>query len=85
MYLKSHVPLEDVTISGKCELKDHVIVCGGITGLKYLIQTLRHEKLKKIHPILILHPNPPSDAQWDDVSNLPQVYFMQVEIIFLKS
>lgn len=61
------VKLEDITYETMLhsELCDnHILVCGLVTNLFNFVMPLRAKYLEQIYPILILHPDKPTEKQW---------------------
>ena len=69
----SREPLERSPIA----LQGHVVVIGTTEGLEYFILPLRSKRLPQLRPIVILHPQPPSEEIWSIIGRFPEVYFVQ--------
>jgi hypothetical protein len=80
--LPFQVALTSVTVTATLvkefpDVRDHIIICGNMSGLSSLIRTLRSRHLATIFPVLILNPEPPSVVLWNQIAYFPQVYFLQ--------
>ncbi|KAL4487940.1 hypothetical protein ABPG72_022800 [Tetrahymena utriculariae] len=56
--------------------ENHYIVCGIVSGLKYLLMPLRARSLKTIHPIVIINNETIPSELWNQINTFPKVYFM---------
>jgi len=55
------------------QLREHVIVCGCVTGLASFVHPLRETTLQ---PVVVLHPcSNAGSRDWDEVFALPNVFF----------
>ena len=59
------------------EFSGHIIVCGSLRGLQHFLYPLRLRSLACIVPIVILHPSPPSDEDWQSIAPFPNVYYVR--------
>eukprot|EP01022_Parablepharisma_sp_SALTPOND_P033410 TRINITY_DN88679_c0_g1_i1.p2 TRINITY_DN88679_c0_g1~~TRINITY_DN88679_c0_g1_i1.p2 ORF type:complete len:507 (-),score=57.99 TRINITY_DN88679_c0_g1_i1:17-1537(-) len=74
------VPLKSVTfpsLENSQLAAKHIIVCGMVSSLTYLVIPLRAKILKDLQPIVILHTEEPTDGQWNSISMFPQIYFVK--------
>ncbi len=74
------MPLKSVTfpsLENSQLAAKHIIVCGMVSSLTYFVIPLRAKILKDLQPIVILHTEEPSDAQWNSISMFPQIYFVK--------
>lgn len=71
VYVKSHLAIEFP------EIRQHIVICGSVSGLSGLIKTLRAKHLAEVIPIVILHPNPPDMSLWANISVFPCIIFVQ--------
>jgi hypothetical protein len=57
-YISKVNSLETMTLNRKNDLKieEHIVICGIISDMKLLILPLRNKNLKRIIPIVIIHP-----------------------------
>ncbi|KAL4469404.1 hypothetical protein ABPG74_004657 [Tetrahymena malaccensis] len=56
--------------------ENHYIVCGIVSGMKYLLMPLRARSLKTIHPIVIINNETIPSELWNQINTFPKVYFM---------
>jgi len=48
-----------------------------VSSLTYFVIPLRAKILHELQPIVILHTEDPTDAQWNSISMFPQIYFVK--------
>jgi len=76
----SKINLSDVTfktMENNILANNHIILCGLVPNLRNFILPLRAKHLDKYPPILILHVNPPTEKQWNQVCFFPEIYFVK--------
>lgn len=56
---------------------NHIILCGVVSNLRNFILPLRAKHLEKYPPIVILHTQPPTEKQWNQVAFFPEIYFVK--------
>lgn len=76
----SKINLLDVTfktMENNILATNHIILCGLVPNLRNFVLPLRAKYLEKYPPIVILHVNPPTEKQWNQVSFFPEIYFVK--------
>lgn len=81
--------LSDITIQSMKEVPHwqslgHILLCGNpnhCNMLSELIFELRREYWRVV-PIVILSPAPPSQEVLEEISSIPEVYYLQVRIVY---
>ncbi|GBG26292.1 Calcium-activated potassium channel subunit alpha-1 [Hondaea fermentalgiana] len=81
-YLEVPMLLERITVRHSLardfpKVKEHIIICGNLSGLFILIRTLRARHLSKMLPVVILHPEPLPFHLWNQIAQFPLLYFVQ--------
>jgi hypothetical protein len=78
-YISKVNSLETMTLNRKNDLKieEHIVICGIISDMKLLILPLRNKNLKRIIPIVIIHPEIIPVKVWQDINIFPKLYVVQ--------
>ena len=83
----SKINLADVTfktMENNILATQHIILCGLVPNLRNFVLPLRAKYLDTYPPIIILHVNPPTEKQWNQISFFPEIYFVKGSAMVTK-
>ena len=81
------INLSDVTfktMENNILATQHIILCGLVPNLRNFVLPLRAKYLETYPPIVILHVNPPTEKQWNQISFFPEIYFVKGSAMVTK-
>ncbi len=56
---------------------NHIVLCGMVPNLINFILPLRSKNLNHYPPVVILHNQKPTDKQWSQIADYPEIYFIK--------
>ena len=78
--------LMDLTVADGMKFENHIILCTTGFDIIHFIATtrMRHLKPTEIRPILILSLEPPTNVEFQELSQFPEIYYMSGNIYDIK-
>lgn len=70
------IPKEEAILE-RVTFKDHIVICGAGKDLPLLLAPLRSPDLLTYQRIVVINPEPLSKKTWEEISELPEIYFVQ--------